>query len=145
MHYRELSNRQAAVLAAMGRGIIPEGGPYFVFGAKNFESRWLPRVDYALFRMPVVTRLGIKIMLRILDYVLPLLILKRLVSMTRLPDDQLETLMDGSEKSWVIGAATVAIIKVLIFPAFYGIKEVQDAIGYGARFPVPENFECLKE
>lgn len=145
MTYKTLSRRQAAILAAMGRGIIPSGGPYFAPGAGDLENKWLPRVDYALFRMPVLTRLAIKTMLRIVDYGLPLYIMKRFVSITRLGDDRLERLMDLAEKSGVFGAAAMVIIKVLIFPAFYGIKEVQEAIGYNTRFPVAEHFERLKE
>ena len=145
MPYKTLSNRQAAILAAMGRGIIPSGGPYFSLGAGDLESRWLPRVDYALFRMPGVTRWGLKMMLRMIDYGLPLYILKRVVSLTRLSDDQLETLLDAAEKSGVLGGAAMVIVKVLIFPAFYGLGEVQGAINYSPKFPVATYFECLKE
>ncbi len=145
MTYQTLSRRQAAILAAMGRGIIPPGGPYFSPGAGDLAHKWLPRVDYALFRMPFLTRTGLKIMLGIVDYGLPVYKMKRLVSITRLKDGQLETLMDKAERAGVLGAAAIMIVKVLIFPAFYGIKEVQDAIGYRPRFPVAEHFERLKE
>jgi len=84
-------------------------------------------------------------MLGMIDYGLPLYIMKRLVSIRCLADDQLEHLMERAEKSGVIGAAAVMIIKVLIFPAFYGIGEIQDTIGYSPTFPVAEYFEHLKE
>lgn len=145
MTYKILSDRQAAVIAAMGRGIIPAGGPFFSPGAGDMAHRWLPRVDYALSRMPPFTRAGIKVMLWLIDYGLPAYTLKRLVSIRRLEDDRLETMMDRAERSGVPGAAAVALVKVLIFPAFYGIKEVQDAIGYSPRFSKAEYFERLKE
>ena len=63
MTYKTLTNRQAGILAAMGRGIIPPGGPYFSIGAGDLENKWLPRVDYALLRMPALTRMMMKIML----------------------------------------------------------------------------------
>jgi hypothetical protein len=145
MTYKTLSKRQAAVLTAMGRGLIPSGGPHFSPGAADMAHQWLPQVDYALSRMPVSTRMGLKIMLRIIDYGLPMLVMKRPVSITRLKDDHLEVLMDRTERSGVLGAAAMVIVKVLIFPAFYGIKEVQAAMGYSPRFPMPEYFQCLKE
>ena len=145
MTYKTLSKRQAAILASMGRGLIPSGGPHFIPGAGDLAHHWLPRVDYALSRMPFITRTGLKIMLSMMDYGLPVYIIKRPVSITRLKDVQLEVLMDRAERSGVLGAAAMVIVKVLIFPAFYGIKDVQDAIGYSPRFPETEYFEGLKE
>lgn len=145
MAYKTLSKREAAVLAAMGRGIIPAGGPHFALGAGDMESKWLPRADYYISRMPVFTRLGIRLLLRVIDYALPVYIMKRAISITRLDDGRLEKLMDRAEKSGVIGAFAVVFIKVLISPAFYGVPEVQEAIGYSPRFPAPEHFECFKE
>ena len=109
------------------------------------ESQWLPRVDYAVRRMPPMTCLGIKIMLRLMDYALPLLTIKRLVSLTRLDNDRLVTVMGRAESLGALGAAGVVVVKVLIFPAFYGLKEAQEAIGYSPRFPTPPYFEGLKE
>jgi hypothetical protein len=145
MTYKTLSRRQAAILAAMARGLIPSGGPYFSLGAGDLESQWLPRVDYAVRRMPPMTCLGIKIMLRLMDYALPLLTIKRLVSLTRLDNDRLVTVMGRAESLGALGAAGVVVVKVLIFPAFYGLKEAQEAIGYSPRFPTPPYFEGLKE
>ncbi len=145
MKYKTLSHRQAAVMTAMARGIIPAGGPHFGPGAGDLSHKWLPRVDYAMFRMPAPTRWGLKLILGLADYGLPIYLMKRMVSITRLTDDQLERLMDAAEKSGVMGAAAAVIIKVLIFPAFYGLQEVQEAIGYAPAFPVAEHFECLKE
>jgi hypothetical protein len=71
--------------------------------------------------------------------------MKRVISIRRLDDEQLVKLMDRAEKSGVLGATAMVIIKVLIFPAFYGVPEAQEAIGYSARFPVPPHFESLKE
>lgn len=145
MSYKTLSRRQAAILAAMGRGLIPSGGPHFRPGAGDLTHHWLPRVDYALSRMPFITRTGLKLMLGMMDYGLPIYIMKRPVSITRLKDVQLEVLIDRTERSGVPGAAAMVIVKVLIFPAFYGIKDVQSAMGYSPRFPETEYFECLKE
>lgn len=145
MNYKTLSDREAAVLAAMGRGIIPAGGPHFALGAGDIQSQWLPRADYAIFRMPFFTRLAVKFTLRVVDYALPIFIMKRAVSITRLDNDRLERLMERAEKSGVLGAAALVIIKVLIFPAFYGVEEVRKEVGYSAKFPVPPHFECLKE
>ncbi|MEW6077675.1 MAG: hypothetical protein AB1724_07685 [Thermodesulfobacteriota bacterium] len=145
MKFKVLSNREAAILAAVGRGIIPPGGPHFAIGAGDLEGKWLPRADYAIFRMPFFTRLAIRITLRVIDYLLPIYIMKRIISITRLDNARLENLMDRAEKSGIFGAAAMVIVKVLIFPAFYGLPEAQAAIGYNARFPVPPYFESLKE
>ena len=144
MKYKALSDREAAILAAVGRGIIPSGGPHFSLGAGDVERQWLPRADYAIFRMPLFTRLAIRMMLRIIDFALPVYIMKRIISLTRLDDEQLEELMERAEKAGAFGAAAMVIIKVLIFPAFYGLPEAQAAIGYSARFPSPY-FKALKE
>jgi hypothetical protein len=145
MKFKALSDREAEIMAAVGRGIIPAGGPYFALGAGDLENKWLPRADYALFRMPFFTRLAIRMTLRVIEFALPVYIMKRFISIRRLDDGRLEQLMDRAERSGVLGAAAMVIIKVLIFPAFYGLREAQEAIGYSARFPVPPFFESLKE
>ncbi|OQX61652.1 MAG: hypothetical protein B5M56_08470 [Desulfococcus sp. 4484_241] len=63
--YRTLTRRQASIIGALGRGMIPCGGDFFELGAASIEERWLPRADYYISRMPLLTRLGIKLMLHL--------------------------------------------------------------------------------
>lgn len=145
MAYRSLSERQAAILAAIGRGLIPSGGPYFALGADDVEKQWLSRVDYNLSRMPFFTRLGLKWLLYGLDYLWPLLVIRKTAALRHLNAAVLERLLHKAENTGVSGAAFMTVIKILVFPAFYGVKEVQQAIGYSTKFPLREDFKGTKE
>jgi len=145
MRMQTLSKRQAEILAAMGIGLIPAGGPHFALGARDISGKWLPRVDYVISRMPFFTRLGTKFMLHLLEYGWPLWLLRRPVSLRRLSDEELECLLERAENAGVAGAALMAVIKVLVFPAFYGVPEAQEAIDYATKFPVGPEFTGTKE
>ncbi|MFO8047417.1 MAG: hypothetical protein R6U29_00140 [Desulfosudaceae bacterium] len=144
MGFKSLSQRQAGIVAALGSGLIPAGGPHFALGARDIRDKWLPRVDYVISRMPFFTRFGLKLMLHLLEYGWPLLFMKRAVSVRNLNDQELEFLLEKAEGAGVPGAAFMAVIKVLVFPAFYGVKEVREAIGYQSKFPVSSEFVGTK-
>ena len=63
MAFKTLSRRQAQILLALGRGMIPAGGPHFALGAVHVADQWLARADYAISRMPFLTQLGIRLLL----------------------------------------------------------------------------------
>lgn len=144
MVYRTLSRRQALILAAVGRGMIPVGGPYFELGAAHVADQWLVRVDYSISRMPFLTRLGLKLLLLFVDYGGPVIFLRRFVSITQLSESQLEALLHRAEQSGTLGTVMVMLLKVLVFPAFYGTPEAKAAIGFAEKFPLPDEFEGLK-
>lgn len=144
MTYRTLSRRQAKILEAVGRGMVPVGGPYFELGAVDVADQWLARVDYAISRMPFLNRLGLKLLLIFLDYGWPVLFLRRFVSVTRLSESQMEPMLHRAEQSGTLGTVMIMLLKVLVFPAFYGTAEAKSAIGFAEKFPVPDNFEGLK-
>ena len=54
-------------------------------------------------------------------------------------------LFHAIENSKFPGHLTILVAKVLVFPAFYGLPEVKQAIGYQERFPVNPDFEGLKK
>jgi hypothetical protein len=143
--YKALSKREAAILAAVGRGLIPTGGPYFSLGARDIEQKWLPRADYVISRMSFFNRLGIKCWLHAIDYGWPMLMMKRLRSLRKMDESQLETLLDKVEHFGIIGVASLIMAKVIIFPAVYGVPAASVAIGYKTRFPVPDEFEGIKD
>lgn len=140
-----MSKKEAAILAAVGRGLIPSGGPYFPLGAGDIEQKWLPRADYVLSRMSFFTRFGIKCWLHAIDYGWPILMMKRLRSLRRMDEAQLEALLEKVEHFGIIGPASLVMAKVIVFPAFYGVPEAAEAICYNTPFSVPENFEGMKD
>lgn len=143
--YKTLSNREAAILAAVGRGLIPAGGPHFALGAGDIEEKWLPRADYVISRMSFFNRLGIKSWLHAIDYGWPILMMKRLCSLRKMNEAQLESLLDKVEHFGIIGVASLVMAKVIIFPAVYGVPAASVAIGYKTKFPVPDEFEGIKD
>ncbi len=145
MRPNALSKKEAAILAAVGRGLIPAGGPHFSLGARDIEDKWLPRADYVISRMSLFNRLGIKCWLHAIDYGWPLLMRKRLGSLRRMSDEELETLLHRVESYGLIGVASLVMAKVIIFPAVYGVPAASRAIGYRTKFPVPEEFEGIKD
>lgn len=141
MVYSTLSRRQAQILLALGRGMIPAGGPHFALGAVHVADQWLARADYAIFRMPFLTQLGIRLLLVFVDYAWPVFFLRRFVSVTRLSEDRLELLMHRAEASTLWCPLVMTLLKALVFPAFYGTAEAKAAIGFAEKFPVPDEFE----
>lgn len=145
MRYQVFSNRQADILGALGRGIIPSGGVHFALGAGDIQEKWLSRADYLVARMPMITRGGFKILISLLDFILPVIYLKRLRSVTTLSDTVLERLCQKAEASGAGGKALLLFVKILIFPAFYGTAEAREALGYQERFPNAPDFEGVKQ
>ncbi|MFZ5564495.1 MAG: hypothetical protein ACOZBW_10620 [Thermodesulfobacteriota bacterium] len=144
MAFRTLSRRQARILLAVGRGMIPAGGPHFALGAVHVADQWLARVDYSMSRMPFLTRLGLKIMLVLVDYGWPIVFSRRFVPVTRLSENDVETMLHRAERSGILGTGMVMLLKVLVFPAFYGTAEARKAIGFAEKFPVTDEFEGVK-
>ncbi|MEA3224140.1 MAG: hypothetical protein U9P49_13390 [Thermodesulfobacteriota bacterium] len=145
MAYKVLSNTEAGVIAAMGRGVIPRGGENFTLGAADLEDKWLPKTDYMLSRMPPLTRLGLRLGVRLLNCVWPLLYLRELTAMTSMDENELTEMFYMIENSEFPGPLSLLIVKILVFPAFYGLEEVKDAIGYKEKFPNHPDFEGLKD
>lgn len=141
---RVLSSREAGILAAMAGAIIPRGGESFRIGAADLEEKWLPRIDYIMSRMPLLTRLGFRLTFHILNRVLPFLFLKRRAQLVDLDEFERTRLFRMMEGSAFPGPLAVLLTKVLVFPAFYGLPEAKQAIGYEERFPNPQ-FEGLKD
>jgi hypothetical protein len=139
-----LGREEARVIAAMAGGIIPPGGS-FEPGAAGLAEKWLPRTDYLLSRMPVLTRLELRGTLRVLNRILPVLFLKRLSPLTALDEQELSRLFRIADKSAFLGQVSIMLVKILVFPAFYGLPEVKDAIGYRERFANSPEFEGIKE
>lgn len=145
MSYKTLSKREAAILAAVGRGLIPVGGPHFSLGAADIENKWLSRADYVVSRMSFFNRLGIKCWLHAIDYGWPILMMKRLRSLRKMDEGALEALLEKVEHFGIIGVASLVMAKVIIFPAVYGVPAASVAIGYTTKFPVPDEFEGIKD
>lgn len=142
--YRTLTRRQASIIGALGRGMIPCGGDFFELGAASIEERWLPRADYYISRMPLLTRLGIKLMLYALDCAGPFVFARRVALLSRMDEDGLVSLLHRLEHAGPLGDGIMVVVKSLVFPAFYGTEEAKKAIGYVEKFPVPEDFEGVK-
>ncbi len=145
MTYKVLSKKDAKIFTAMGSGIIPRGGSSFELGAADLSDKWLPRSDYLLSRMNFMTRTGMRFLIKGLNYIWPLLYLRRFSQMTGLTEKDLTTLFHNIETSGSGVAALILAIKVLICPAFYGLDEVKTAIGYQEKFPNSPNFEGIKD
>lgn len=142
--YKVLSPKEAEILAAMAGAIIPRGGGSFRLGAADLKEKWLPRTDYILSRMPLLTRLNFRMNFHILNRVLPLLFLRRRTQLTELDEFERTRLFRMMEGSAFPGPLAVLLTKILVFPAFYGLPEAKQAIGYGERFSNPQ-FEGLKD
>jgi hypothetical protein len=143
--YNVLSSKEARIIAAMAGGIIPRGGKSFESGAADLEDKWLPRTDNMLSRMPVFTRLELKGILHVINYILPLVYLKRLTPLIALDEQKRTQLFRIAEKSKTLGMVSILLAKVLVLPAFYGLAEVKKAIGYKERFSNSRKFKGLKD
>lgn len=145
MGYRVLTKSDAAIIAAMGSGVIPRGGRHFTLGAADLEDQWLARTDYLLARMTPLTRVGLKMAARALNILWPLVHLRKLTPLTAMEEEERTELFHLIENSRFPGPLTMLVVKVLVFPAFYGLDEVKEAIGYRERYPHQDRFEGLKD
>ncbi len=145
MQLKTLSNYEAKIIAAMGRGVIPRGGNQFKTGASDLEDKWLPRTDYMLSRMPFINRIGFKMALHLLNWLWPILFLRKLTPLIKMDETVLVRLSQHVEDSPFPFSATVLLAKLLVFPAFYGLAEVKTEIGYQEKFPVKETFVEMKD
>lgn len=145
MSYKVLTNAEARIIAAMGSGVIPRGGESFALGAADLEDKWLPRTDHLLYRMPLPTRLALRLVTRILNYAWPLVYMKKMKPLTAMDEQERTELFHIIENSPAPGPLTILVVKVLVFPAFYGLPEVKEAIGYQEKFPNNPDFVGLKD
>jgi hypothetical protein len=145
MKFNTLSKRDAQILAAIAGGIIPRGGSSFELGAADLEEKWLPRADYLLSRMPVISQLALKFAAILLNYLWPIVYLRRFTAMTNLSEEKRTMLFQKIEGSGFFGTAFLVPIKAIVFPAFYGHSEVKEAIGYREKFSNADNFEGVKD
>jgi len=145
MQFKTLSKKDAQILAAMASGIIPRGGSSFELGAADLEEKWLPRADYLLSRMPILSQLALKFAAILLNYLLPIVYMRRFTAMTQLPEEKRTMLFRKIESSGFFGTAFLVPIKAIVLPAFYGLSEVKEAIGYREKFPIPDDFQGAKE
>lgn len=145
MKYNVLSKQEAKIIAAMASGVIPRGGPSFALGAADLQDKWLPRTDHMLSRMPIVTRLGLRSATLILNYLWPLLHLKKLRPLTAMDEQERTELFHLIENAAFPGPLTLIVVKLLVFPAFYGLDEVKQAIDYQEKFPNSPDFVGIKD
>ena len=145
MSYKVLSKKDAKIIAAMASGVIPRGGASFELGAADIEDKWLPRTDYILSRAPFVTRLILRMMAHILNYAWPILYMKKFKQLINMDEQERTELLHLIENSPFPGPLSLLIIKVLVFPAFYGVKEVKDAIGYKEKYDHGKRIESIKD
>ncbi len=145
MKFKTLSKKDAQILTAMASGIIPRGGSSFELGAADLNDQWLPRTDNLLSRMPAVSRMAMKFTARILNYLWPVIYMRKATAMTLLSEKERTLLFQKIEASGFLGTAFLLPVKAIVFPAFYGLSEVKEAIGYKERFPVPDDFEGVKD
>ena len=145
MTYKVLSKKNAKILKAMGSGIIPRGGENFSLGAADLSEKWLPRTDYILSRMNYLTRTGMCILLKILNYVWPFIYLKKISQIANLPEKTITELFEKIEHSGSGFAALILLVKILICPAFYGLEEVKNAIAYKEKFPGNPDYVGMKD
>lgn len=145
MAYKVLNKKGAKILAAMGGGIIPRGGKNFSLGAADLSDKWLPRTDYILSRMNYLTRNGMLLLLIILNYLWPLIYLKKFSQITSLAEKEVCGLFEKIEASGSGFAALILLLKVLICPPFYGLEEVKNAIGYEEKFPINPDYVGIKD
>lgn len=134
MTYKVLSETEARIIAAMASGVIPRAGKSFAPGAADLEDSWLPRTDHLLSRMPLATRLTLRLAARVLNYAWPLIYMKKFTPLTALDEQERTELFHIIENSPAPGPQTILVVKVLVFPAFYGLPQVKEAIGYQEKF-----------
>ncbi len=145
MSLKILSKQDTKIITAMAGGIIPRGGDSFEMGAADLEDKWLPRTDYMLKRMNIINRTSLRYAAKFVNYFWPIRYLGKFRPLTEMSEEECTALLHKIENSGFPGSATILIIKVLVFPAFYGLPEVKDAIGYKERFPNSPDFEGIKE
>lgn len=144
MAYRVLSRKDAKIIAAMAGGMIPSGGASFELGADDIKGKWLARTDHMLSRMPLGARFALKLWIRTLNYAWPVFLMKRFRQFVNMDEQERTELLHLVENSMFPGPLSMMIIKVLVFPAFYGVDEAREAIGYRERFDNP-GFRKLKD
>ncbi len=142
---RFLSEREAAVVAAIGAGLIPHGGADFEAGAADLADKWLPITDEMVYKMPFVLGLGLKVLLRGFNYMWPVIFAGRFKPMTSMNETELRTMLGHMEKLPFPVTSLLLLSKILVFIAFYELDEVKEAIGYQTRFPNHPDFEGLKD
>lgn len=143
MQLKTLSKKDAQILAAMAGGIIPRGGSSFELGAADLEHKWLPRADYLLSRMPVISQIALKLTVKLLNYLWPIFYMRKLTAMTILSEKKRTILFQKIEDSAFFGAAFLLPIKAIVFPAFYGLSEVKEVIGYREKYD-SDDFQGIK-
>ncbi|MBU0992478.1 MAG: hypothetical protein KJ737_08300 [Proteobacteria bacterium] len=144
MTYKILSNKDVKIFEALGSGIIPGGGQHFEMGARDLSEKWLPRTDYLLSRMNLLSRTGMRFLGKLINIFWPMVYLRQFSQMIHLPEDELVILFHRAESSGTLSSALILLLKVLICPPFYGLKEVKESIDYKEKFPNPKNFEGIK-
>ena len=145
MQFKTLNKKDAQILTAMDGGIIPKGGQSFELGAADLEEKWLPRADYLISRMPVISQLAMKFTAKLLNYLWPIIYMRRFIEMTELSEEKRTKLFQKIQASGFLGHAFLIPIKAIIFPAFYGLEEVKKEINYKEKFSHADNFENIKE
>ena len=145
MQYKVLGKKDAKIITAMAGGIIPRGGASFELGAADLADKWLPRTDYMLSKMPVPTRMVLLITIRLLNYVWPVLHMKKFRQLAGMEEMERTELFHLIENSPFPAPVSIIIVKLLVFPAFYGLPEVKDAIGYREKIDHGAQFEGLKD
>jgi hypothetical protein len=145
MSYKFLSRKEAKIIAAMAGGVIPRGGASFETGAADIEDKWLPRTDFILLKVPFATRLALRMMVHVLNYAWPLLYMKKFKQLINMDEQECTELLHLVENSPFPGPLSLLIIKVLVFPAFYGVREVKDAIGYKEKFDHVQSFKGIRD
>jgi hypothetical protein len=145
MSYKILSKKDAKIIAAMASGVIPRGGSSFELGAADIEEKWLPRTDYILSRMSLITRFTLRMTAHVLNYAWPIIYMKKFEQLINMDEHEKTELLHLIENSPFPGPLSLLIIKVLVFPAFYGVQEVKDAIGYKEKFDHRQQFEGIKD
>jgi hypothetical protein len=145
MPYKILSKKEAKIIAAMASGVIPRGGASFELGAADVEDKWLPRTDYILSKLPFVTQFALRMTARFLNYAWPILYMKKIKQLINMDEQERTELLHLIENSLFPAPLSLLIIKVLVFPAFYGVQEVKDAIGYKEKFDHGQQFEGIKD
>jgi hypothetical protein len=145
MSYKVLTRKGALIIAAAAGGLIPGGGPNFELGAADIEDMWLPRTDFILSKMPAATRIVLMMMVHVLNYVWPVLYMKKFRQLINMDEQERTELLHLVENSPFPGPLSLLIVKVLVFPAFYGVMEVKDAIGYKEKFDHSEGFKGVKD
>jgi hypothetical protein len=145
MSYKILTSTEARIIAAMASGVIPQGGTSFALGAASLEDKWLPRTDHLLSRMPLATRLALRLAACVLNYAWPLIYMKKFMPLTALDEQERTELFHIIEHSPAPGPQTILVVKVLVFPAFYGLPEVKQAIDYQEKFSLSPDYVGPKD